>query len=162
LCFEAGTDDPLSKPIIKAELQKTVLKWAGIRNHETQASEENDLNAEFNQSGIFDLNKALEQVGGDRILLAEVLNIFFEDAAKKVDDLRDSLASGDVEKLKMTAHTLKGSSANVAAERIYALALEIERLIGQGRLGEIQGIVDNLPNEIDLVRTVYASNSVKS
>ena len=122
----------------------------------------NSLNDEINPSGVFDLNKALEIVGGDRILLAEVLAIFFEEAAKKVDELRDSLESGDIEKLKMTAHTLKGSSANVAAERIHALALEIERLIGLGRLGEIQGIIDKLPNEIDLVRTVYTSISSKS
>ena len=77
---------------------------------------------------IIDLPEVLERVQDDKAFLSELLDIFEEDFLKKRVALAQAVASKDITKIKEIAHSMKGSSGNVSAKRIYASCLALEKL----------------------------------
>ena len=68
-----------------------------------------------------------EQLGLDD---AETINMLLDSyrdtLAEKIPAMQQALAATDFPALKQAAHAIKGSSANIGAEAIRVLALEIE------------------------------------
>jgi HPt (histidine-containing phosphotransfer) domain-containing protein len=56
----------------------------------------------------------------------ELLQIFLEDSRQHLDVLRQAIAQSNLPQIKRTTHHLKGSSANVGAKRVGAIAMQIE------------------------------------
>jgi HPt (histidine-containing phosphotransfer) domain-containing protein len=63
----------------------------------------------------FDLDGALERLGGDEGFLAEVGQLFVECSPAMVNDIRAALARSDAVAAQRAAHTLKGSVSNFGA-----------------------------------------------
>jgi histidine phosphotransfer protein HptB len=63
---------------------------------------------------------------GDDTFLREIIGIYLEDIPLRLADLRSARASGDQAHYTRSAHTVKGSSANVGAAEVRALAERIE------------------------------------
>ena len=61
--------------------------------------------------------QGLRELGGEDEpeLLAELIEIFLEDAPKRMKDITEGLAHGDLARIERGAHTLKSSSANIGA-----------------------------------------------
>jgi HPt (histidine-containing phosphotransfer) domain-containing protein len=70
-------------------------------------------------SGIIDpiVIQGLRDLGGEDEpgLLAELIDIFLEDAPQRMKDITEGLAGGDFGRVERGAHTLKSSSANIGA-----------------------------------------------
>ena len=64
--------------------------------------------------------------GGE--FLKEIISIYIEDTPKRIADLKSSLAAGDVATFTRSAHTIKGSSANVRAFLLKGVAERMESL----------------------------------
>lgn len=75
---------------------------------------------------------ALDRVGGDKELLAEIAQLFLEDYPRIMADIRTALHSNDAAGVEHAAHSLKGSVANFGAEPAWQAAFELER-IGRSR-----------------------------
>ncbi|TAG33969.1 MAG: Hpt domain-containing protein [Verrucomicrobia bacterium] len=63
---------------------------------------------------------------GDDTFLREIIGIYLEDVPKRLADLKTARASDDRPLFTRSAHTIKGSSANVGAAEVRALAEKIE------------------------------------
>lgn len=68
----------------------------------------------------------LERVGGDRLLLDEVIGLFLEDCPALVETIRQELANGDCEALERAAHSLTGSAGNFDTTEVTGLAKQLE------------------------------------
>jgi len=68
----------------------------------------------------------LARVGGDRALLAEVIELFLEDGPMMVEQIRKGLADGDTAAVRMAAHSLAGTAANFDADELTTLARALE------------------------------------
>jgi HPt (histidine-containing phosphotransfer) domain-containing protein len=77
----------------------------------------------------------VEEYGKD--FLIELIDVYLEDAPKRLRELRRSLAAGDIEAFIRQAHTLKSSSAEVGAAGLSSMARELESL---GRAGRLDGL----------------------
>ncbi|MBW1797784.1 MAG: Hpt domain-containing protein [Deltaproteobacteria bacterium] len=97
---------------------------------------------------VFDMTKALENVGGDMDLLKEIIEIFLEDYPNQMKQIREGISSGDAVVLEHAAHSLKGSVANFAAKRAYDAAYRLEVLGREGDLGEANEALGDLDREI--------------
>lgn len=84
----------------------------------------------------FDLDEALERVGGDQELLKEIADLFLEDAPGLVDGIRAAIEKKDPEALQRAAHSLKGSVANFGAEETVALAFQLEQMGREGAVDD--------------------------
>jgi HPt (histidine-containing phosphotransfer) domain-containing protein len=93
----------------------------------------------MNESNSIDrtvFDDLLDQVGGDREFLAELLQTYFDDSPKLLEALHSALAAGNVEEFRRAAHSLKSSSANFGAVRLSRMCKELEDM---GKVGNLDG-----------------------
>jgi HPt (histidine-containing phosphotransfer) domain-containing protein len=64
---------------------------------------------------------------GEDGFLREIIGIYLQDTPLRIADLRTARARGDHALYTRSAHTIKGSSSNVGALAVRALAEQIER-----------------------------------
>lgn len=81
---------------------------------------------------VFNRARALERLGGDESLLAELIAIFMRTNVMQLTALRDALATGDLARGSREAHALKGAATNVGAERLVAALLQVEHSAAGG------------------------------
>jgi CheY-like chemotaxis protein len=112
-CLAAGMDECLGKPLRLDELRAVLLR-ASRRPAEP-----------LFDPACLDRLRQLEEATGQAIV-GEVVGHFLESAPLQVEAIREALAAGDVETLGFTAHALKGSSAQLGARHLAALAQELE------------------------------------
>jgi HPt (histidine-containing phosphotransfer) domain-containing protein len=79
--------------------------------------------------------------GDNGEFLREIIGIYIEDTPKRIADLKACLASGDAAAFTRAAHTIKGSSANVGAQALRAVAERLELLSRKEGLGGLAQLV---------------------
>ncbi len=89
------------------------------------------------------------------VFLKEILTIFIIDTPVRIAELHSSLTSGTVPDFVRAAHSIKGSSSNVGASELRAIAEHLEnqaRTNGLAHLDtsvtELQGAFDRVRNEL--------------
>ncbi len=87
--------------------------------------------------------------GGE--FLREIITIYIEDTPKRLADLRTCLASGDVATFTRAAHTVKGSSANVGAVALKAIAERLELISRKEGLGAVGSLITDCETEFGRV-----------
>jgi HPt (histidine-containing phosphotransfer) domain-containing protein len=100
--------------------------------------------------------KGLEeaQVEGEPDIVVELMELYLEDAARKLAAMRECSAGKDGRSLARLAHSLKGSSANLGACRAAALCDGLER-IAEGEPGGGGVLLAGLELELACVRRVF-------
>jgi HPt (histidine-containing phosphotransfer) domain-containing protein len=78
---------------------------------------------------------ALESVGGDEILLSEVIQAFLEESPRLVDQIDQALSLPDRRLLELAAHNLTGGLGYLGVPEAHEAA---QRLETAGRDGEIE------------------------
>jgi len=74
----------------------------------------------------FDLDGALERLGGDEGFLTEVGQLFVDCSPAMVNDIRVALARSDSNAAQRAAHNLKGSVSNFGALALVELLQKLE------------------------------------
>lgn len=77
--------------------------------------------AEFDPAAI-----ALLRRVGDDVLVARMAEMFTSNAAARIETMKTSLASGDIDSVVRTAHSLKSSAGQLGAARLQTLLASIE------------------------------------
>lgn len=95
-----------------------------------------------------DLEDGLARAGDDREFYRELLEIFLDDTASRLVELRTGLAAGDCEKLASDAHGIKGAAANLSATFVREAALAIERQGREGNLSNMEEMLQRLEGEV--------------
>ena len=132
-CLAAGMNDHVPKPIDPEHLFTTLTRWAKPRRGEAhapasiQAADERP-SAQGRLPGI-DVEQALGRLNHDGALLHQLLKRLIQDSGPAVPRARELLAGGDRPGAQRLIHSLKGVSGNLAAERIYQTAVELDQLL---------------------------------
>jgi len=90
--------------------------------------------------------RALNPEDGDAFL-REIAGIYLEDTPTRLKELDDSLASGDAGKFTRAAHSIKGSSSNVGANSVRAVAEKLEHESRESGLGNVGKLLSDLKVE---------------
>ncbi len=93
------------------------------------------------ENEILDYQEVMERVENDRELLIELIEIFLDDCPPKIRKIREAAAGGDYTQMSDMAHSLKGSSGNLAAKKMSSLFLQIEQ---KGKSQDASGVDDIL------------------
>jgi HPt (histidine-containing phosphotransfer) domain-containing protein len=64
----------------------------------------------------------------DPVFLAELVDVYLQDAPEQIQQMRAGLASGDIEGVRRAAHSLKSNSASLGANRLANAARELEMI----------------------------------
>ncbi len=142
-CHEAGMNDHVSKPIDPEALFNTLLRWikpresaaspAAVRGHEVgtlQPAQSTPVEP-LKIPGI-DTASALKRTGGNSKRYESLLRKFAESSVCAVQEIRAALAAGDTVTAARAAHSLKGSSANLGAASLAAIAARAETALTTG------------------------------
>jgi HPt (histidine-containing phosphotransfer) domain-containing protein len=101
----------------------------------------------------------LDTVGGDQEFLAELVGTYLADSPVQFADLRAALAAGDAASARRAAHSLKSTSASMAAGRLSSICREIEAACAAGELAGLESRVEQAAAEYALVAAALASTT---
>ena len=144
-CLGVGADDYLTKPIRTADL---LVALARIENVAFAISEDVTATTDLPISPAWDMAAALARLEDDSQLVEELVHLFLEGCPMAMEEMRDALEAGDTVLLERLAHTMKGSSANIAATATSRAALALELEARGGDLRKARERVDILQAEI--------------
>ncbi len=80
----------------------------------------------------------MDMLDDDEELFAELLELFTENTDETIKSLAEAAKSGDLETVAATAHSIKGSAANLSVERVRALASDLEQLAKNSEAADYQ------------------------
>ena len=134
-CLEAGMDDYLTKPLEPEELAKTLAHWLpqSVKQNSPSlsASPKAEAKSDRPKPGI-DFPSLLHRCSGKPDLVRRLVEKFLAQAGGDLRELETALREQDAARLRLVAHRLKGSAANMSAETVRESASQLEEL---GRAG---------------------------
>jgi len=132
-CIEAGMDGYLSKPIKLHEMQNVLEKHAPSQD-------------------VLNLTKALSRTGGDEEMIKKFGEMFLNEIPKYLSNIENAIKEGNTKKLREAAHTLSGSSANFAAERVQGSSQKLEMAGQENRLEDAGELFSELKLEVESMK----------
>ena len=75
---------------------------------------------------VFDKELAIERLGGDDELLAELAEVYLDDLDSMMADIQAAVAVSDAEGLARTAHKLKGAASNFSADSFGVFSASVD------------------------------------
>ncbi len=157
-CIAAGMDDYLSKPVNPKELADIVQRWAGKKVLHSRTATMGPLAPEQKGAPV-DLVPLRKLTGGDNDFERELIELFLDDTACRLDKLREAVSEGHSTEVEAEAHSIKGAAANVGAEHFQRLAQALEiRGRKDGSLEGAEQILTDLTAEFENVKRFFREN----
>jgi HPt (histidine-containing phosphotransfer) domain-containing protein len=108
-----------------------------------------------------DALRALQRPGRPDVL-TRIIDQFTMDAPRLIRDMHAAVEAGDADALKLAAHTLKSSSANVGAHLLSARCREIERLARAADVNAAVELVAGTDAEFEQAHAALSAERVES
>jgi CheY-like chemotaxis protein len=127
-CFAAGMDGYLSKPIDPAMLY-------AILEGDAEAIDPRMLpDPDPARPLPIDSDQFMRRLGGDEQLFMDVIQLFLHDCPLRLAAIKEAVDERDPEKIRSTAHALKGAAANLSAAGLFEAAAVLERIGAEARV----------------------------
>jgi PAS domain S-box-containing protein len=129
-CLAAGMDGYVAKPVQPRELYQAISELVPNAAMTEKAAARSLV--------VHDRSEALDHVGGDALLLRELTQVFLRDCPRMIDAVIDGLCAGDIDKVRRSAHSIKGAVTILGGKAAFEAALRLETLARQGDLGQAE------------------------
>lgn len=159
---QAGMDDYISKPVKAKVIEQTIIKWLADKkdsvakidlDKDLDSSEIEELNNKLAATPIFEISDLKNRLMGDQELINNLLIDAMEDLPKQIDNLEKLINEGDLNKIELQAHSIKGSASNLSAQSVTLLAKFIEEAAGDGEIGLIHKFFPELKKQFKALKT---------
>lgn len=163
-CNATGMNDYLSKPFTEKVLCTVLQRWIPAQLSSV-SEKQNILQVEAGlqraDESMLDM-QALDtlrklQRPGKPSILAKVIGLYLENAPELLEGLRTGLVSNDAHALRMAAHSLKSSSANLGAKDLAQACLELETLAHKQQLDQAAKVLSQIESGFNLVQAELES-----
>ncbi len=94
--------------------------------------EEKKINTGMTDSPILRYNELLDNLGGKRVLTAELLDMFIQETIRRLGEAEDALNSRDMKGFHREVHSIKGGALNLMADDLAHHALRLEQSVKAG------------------------------
>jgi CheY-like chemotaxis protein len=154
-CLKAGMDDYLSKPVKKEDLSMILEKWlkpeaprhnAGGIAAEAPAEKKGDPQA---APLLFDKAGLLYNFDGDVDFAESILKEALTEIPKYVESLQEHCQGEDMQAIRLQAHTIKGTAANLCTPALRDIAHKIETA---SKSGDVASAREFLPELVQTMR----------
>jgi two-component system, sensor histidine kinase and response regulator len=140
-CREAGIDETLIKPIQRERLFRMVESLATDTEMPALPPPELAGRSAF-----------LEGLGNDTSLAQRLIDLFLKDSVRLLDEINHAIADGDADRLRRSAHTLKGAVSNFPAGAARDAVSRMETIGFDGDLEAARAVFPILEKEVDRLR----------
>jgi PAS domain S-box-containing protein len=159
-CLAAGMDDYLSKPFRQSELAMVLARWLPQQEHARSDETRIDAYARLDE-GALDAIRDLD-AGNRAGLLGQVVALYLEASPPLIDQIQEGLRSADADGVRIAAHTLKSSSANLGARGLAEICAALESAARKGDLsGDLPG-AEQILREFEAVRRALERETRKA
>jgi PAS domain S-box-containing protein len=138
-CLEAGMDGYISKPVRLSDIEQTLAELARPLAAKAKPLAEA---ASWNRA------EALARIGGDEELLGDLCHIFLEESPKLMQKLQQAVAAGDTDGVMRAAHSLKGETSYLGANRTSHAARQLEDMGRDQNLSQASDTFATLEREL--------------
>jgi HPt (histidine-containing phosphotransfer) domain-containing protein len=163
-CIAAGFDDYLAKPFREFELEAVLTRWVHAVQQDDKRSAAQRVpfsGAAHLESGmlvfatankkefpIFDAS-VLEQLqlklpGSQETLAQKTVHMYLKTTPKLLQDMSNAVEMQDQNHLRLTAHTLKSSSAIVGAVALSELAKQLELALREQKILDAKAAMERM------------------
>lgn len=148
-CRCAGMDDYLCKPVQLAELDAMLAKW--LPSCEAVATED-ERNSPAEQSAEpVDVSVLEALVGDDADLIEDLLHEYYRTAVQHDRGVSEAWHNGNLETIRVSAHTLKSASFAVGAQALGELCAQLEQAARVEDNGSVARLVPAFSLEVGRV-----------
>ncbi len=144
-CLEAGMDAYLIKPVLPAELAQTLADLIDLA-----------------QGGrkIFDRAALLERTGNDAALVRTVIRAFLAEIPAEITNMSEALRTQNYDGLSISAHKIKGASANVGCAALREAASELGKSVESRDPVAIRKCFESLCRQYSFARSELEKSNV--
>ncbi|MFI5306919.1 MAG: ATP-binding protein [Polyangiales bacterium] len=146
-CRQAGMDDVLSKPLVKAQLQQKLYQHLLDPQPGAQPPGVSWDSEEPHVDPLV-IAELRELDDGSSGLVQELLGNFLQKTPGRLRELRDAAEQRDAERVRSAAHGLRGSAGSVGAKRLSALATALEFQAAAEPMGDVEAAVNAMHEEL--------------
>ncbi len=134
LCLSEGMNDHLAKPIDPELFYKLLMHYLAHRltGHSQQAQQNTEAETLPEIEGL-DSKSALQRINGNQVFYRQLLQQYSREQGDAVIRIKPLLRQQPEEACRI-AHSLKGVSANIGANRIAELAAQLENALHQQKV----------------------------
>jgi CheY-like chemotaxis protein/HPt (histidine-containing phosphotransfer) domain-containing protein len=157
-CLAAGMDDYLTKPVRPIELVDAVERAAAdgdtVKERKERKDRKENLALRPSRSSrstnvaVFDAERLIARLNGDRRLMRELITIFRADAPTMMRRIKRAGSKRDADGLGKAAHALKGSLSTIGASSAQQAAAQLEAAARAGNVTHARTLIDALTTEI--------------
>lgn len=126
-CLAAGMNDTIGKPVRATVLQRMFGRWVSL---EAQQQPVSLRAASATPASALDMRMVRQLVSLDEDddgFIQEVMVAYIDQLRDSVTELGDALDASDMERVRSTAHSIKGASKQIGASRVGELLGAIEQ-----------------------------------
>ena len=129
MCFEAGMDDYISKPVTLQNLQKLINQY--LNPGQSESLIDKSSTQEFNQPVLDEkvIKSILQlQSDADPNFFKDVVELFIRDTSKDIIQMKSAIRKEDVPGLKKSLRQLKSAAGNLGGMRVFEVCKYLEDL----------------------------------
>jgi CheY-like chemotaxis protein/HPt (histidine-containing phosphotransfer) domain-containing protein len=145
-CLAAGMDAYVAKPVELTDL-RAVLVSVATTERTAPVDDGSDV---IDRRRIAQLLEVQDE--NNPTLVADIVNLFINDAPQHLSNLANALAKGDAALLESSAHRFLSGIDNLGARRMHEHCVEIERLAKHGELTAAAEHLPRLEREFEVAR----------
>ncbi len=152
LFVKEGMNDFLAKPIEVGKLGDILLKWIPKEKQQSAGGQKliEAHDVDISLEGI-NTKYGIKQIGGNVDDYNDVLNTYFIDGQKKIDNLYDSYSQKNLNAFRIDVHALKSASASIGAFQVSEKAKSLEVAAAKEDWRYINSNVDDFLNTFTAV-----------
>jgi len=145
-CLAAGMDDYVAKPMSPEQLEAVLQRW--IPTAGRPGSPQGGTETRSPSDGPIDWTMVTDLLAmTPPQFLADLLELFFRDAARAIADLRIALREDDRSSWSQVAHKLRGSCATLGARSMMQICAQMEGLDQEGLMESGESLLAALEGE---------------
>ncbi|MEN6424660.1 MAG: response regulator [Phycisphaerales bacterium] len=153
-CLAAGCDDYLAKPIERDGLVAVLMRYLRSEEngpvHEQARATDPFCDAGGTSQGdgaeetpIIIWDRLISRIG-DEDMVRELMPVCIQDNKTRLAALSEAVEAKDPANVKLYAHAIKGSSANLGVERLAEVAKRLEHLAADGDLSQAKELLQEI------------------
>lgn len=157
-CLEIGMNDYISKPVHADVLADKLSKWLGDSSL-FLAADMHNVSATTETVDLWDRATALENLGGNEELYAQLLDAAMEDIPSNISNLEASIQSEDFDTARIAAHSIKGVAGSIGATVLVDSAYQAESAAREHSLNDLQQCFPRVLQQFELFKEHLAEHS---
>ncbi len=154
-CLDSGMDDYLSKPFTSNQLFGILKQWLPLEVSKDIKESPVSTKEVADKGHVSSLDpeaisriKQLQRADSANMLL-KIIDLYLEKSPELMQEISQAISTGDADKLRHAAHSLKSSSASLGANEMASLCSELEKMGRDNNLENALGKLDFLEFEFE-------------